>query len=109
MADGKGSPEALGVRCEWFCALAENLEDCVYAQDAGGRCVFANRALLDWLGRTEAEVLGVTDEGLWPPDLAAALAADRARVLVGELLEGEERLPRGNGLQTVRVRKHPLR
>jgi PAS domain S-box-containing protein len=111
MREEKGPAENLdapGARHGAFRVLADNLEQCVSIQDPSGRYLFANRAFLQWLGRTETEVLGATDEDLWPPDVAAALAADRPRVLAGQRLESEENRPRGSQTRTVHVLKLPL-
>jgi PAS domain-containing protein len=56
--------------------LIDNLPDCIYAKDTGGRKTLANRADLKNLRcQTEAEALGKTDFDFFSPEEAARFVA----------------------------------
>ncbi len=61
--------------------VIDNLPDAVYAKDAEGRKILANRADLTNIGKSEAEVLGRTDEDVFPAGTAAHFSADDRLVL----------------------------
>jgi PAS domain S-box-containing protein len=90
-------------------ALAESLEQCVFLLDAEGRYLAVNRSFCQWLGLSEAEVLGRGPLDLWPAPLAEAYAAADRRALAGERVEREEQRPRGRQTRTVRTLRVPLR
>ncbi len=90
-------------------ALAESLEQCVYLLDAEGRYLAVNRSFRQWLGLSEAEVLGRNSRDLWPGPLGEGYADDDRRALAGERVEREEQRPRGRQTRTVRTVLVPLR
>ena len=92
--------------------LIDNLPDGIYVKDLAGRRVLSNRADLHQIGLPEAEVLGKTDEELFPEDIAKGFTADdQAVMLSGQpLLNREERLINRFGYQIWQLTsKLPLR
>jgi CheY-like chemotaxis protein len=83
------------------------LPQCVCAYAADGRCLLANPALLRWLGRAEADVLGRSAFELWPADLALRETADLLLTLRGDHLEQWENRPDLSRPRTVRSVKFP--
>ncbi|CAG0932307.1 Sensor histidine kinase WalK [Thermoflexales bacterium] len=61
--------------------VLDNLPDAVYAKDRQGRKILTNRADLDNIGKSEAEVLGKTDVEVFPLQVAAQFEADDQSVL----------------------------
>ena len=99
---------ALRPGAEAFQALAEAVDQCVFTKDTTGRYVFINRTYCKWLSCTETEVVGRTVFDLWPPAVAAALAADDRRVLAGECVHKEEQRPNALELRTLKTVKVPV-
>ncbi len=80
--------------------LVDNLPDCIYAKDAGGRKILVNPGDLKNLGvKTEAEAIGKTDFDFFPKEVAAEFFKTEQRVLEkGEaLINQEEKVVRPNG------------
>jgi PAS domain S-box-containing protein len=91
-------------------SLTENLEQCIFLKDAELRFVAANSRFCELLGRTEAELIGMTDWDFFPPERASRYQADDRRILAdGKRLELEEQFPLGDMLRTVRVVKTPVK
>jgi PAS domain S-box-containing protein len=90
-------------------ALADAVDQCVYAQDAEGRLVVVNAHLARWLGRRAEDLLGRPAALLWPDDRAEQDTAEALRVLAGEQLEQQEWRPCPAGPRAVRTTKTPLR
>ncbi|MBN2393321.1 MAG: PAS domain S-box protein [Anaerolineae bacterium] len=103
--------EALAQERRLLRTLIDNLPDAIYAKDSEGRKTLANRADLDNIGLSEAEVLGKTDEELFPPEIAASFMADDQAVLSTgvPLLNRQEYLSNANGRELwQRTSKLPL-
>lgn len=78
-------------------------------RDREGRYLFANRSMLDSLGRTQEEVLNRTDRDLLPPDIARDIEESDAAVLrAAQPITREETLPTGDGEAEVITVKFPL-
>jgi PAS domain S-box-containing protein len=91
-------------------SLTENLEQCVFLKDEASRFVAANRRFCEVLGRTEAEVLGKTDQDFYPSELATKYQADDRRILAeGKVVELEEQNLMNGQMRTVRVVKTPVK
>ena len=60
---------------ELYHSLVDRLEQMVFRKDLGGRFVFVNERFCAWLGMDRGEILGKTDQDLFP-DLAARLRDD---------------------------------
>ena len=65
---------------ERFYGLINSIPDIIYFKDAEGRNMFVNKAFETMVGRSGADVIGRTDEEIFPPDLAAACKASDERV-----------------------------
>jgi PAS domain S-box-containing protein len=65
--------------------LIDNLPDSIYAKDAAGRKILANKANLKNIRcKTEAEAIGKTDFDFFPKDIAEKFWADDQKVIGGE-------------------------
>ena len=90
-------------------AIARSASEAIYAKDPEGRYVFCNPAAADLLGVRVEDVLGRTNEELFPPDVAARVSEDDRRALSGELTGGyEEVMPSPRGLVHLLSTKGPL-
>ncbi|GEM_PF-2322954 len=80
--------------------MVDHLPTSVYVKDLEGRKTLANQVCLSHMGvSSEAEALGKTDFEVYPPELAAAFAADDHFVLsTGQpIFNREERITRSDG------------
>jgi PAS domain S-box-containing protein len=81
----KVAEEALARERSLLRTLIDNLPDCIYAKDAGGRKILANPADLKNLHcESEAEAIGKTDFDLFPQELAEKFWAADQKVIQGE-------------------------
>lgn len=62
-------------------SLVDHLPMYVVRKDCAGRFQYANERYLQWLGRTLVEIVGRTDQDLYPAELAAKYRADDQRML----------------------------
>ncbi len=88
--------------------LVNAIPDLVYFKDGEGRYQIVNRALEASLGRSRAEILGKTDEGLLPPaTIAACRQSDQAVLRARAPVRSEEEYPQRNGevhyLETIKA------
>ncbi len=92
-------------------SLIENLPIHVLEKDREGRLTHVNPRYCELIGRPPEELLGLTDDDLFPPDLAAKYRADDLRVMeTGIPFEDvEEHQDPGAEKQFVHVFKAPLR
>ncbi len=90
-------------------AIARSASEAIYAKDPEGRYVFCNPAAAELLGVRVEDVLGRTNEQLFPPDVAARVSEDDRRALGGELTGSyEEVLPSPRGPVHLLSTKGPL-
>jgi two-component system, cell cycle sensor histidine kinase and response regulator CckA len=81
----------------------------VFAKDAAGRYIFVNREFVRLCRRTAADVLGRTDEEIFPPALATRFRHNDLRVLQERRgIEFEELADFGDGPRTYIASKFPL-
>lgn len=95
-------------------AIGDSTPDAVFAKDAEGRMLYANRATLAVYGLPAERVLGRNEAELWPdPAVAAALRANDARIMAqGEAERMEERIAdaaHGGAPRSFLSTKAPLR
>ena len=92
-------------------SLVDNLPLNLLIKDASGRRVFANRQYLDEWNMTLADIVGKTDDDLFPEELARKFSADDAEILrTGEIsCESEEHATRDGRLRWIERIKGPLR
>jgi diguanylate cyclase (GGDEF)-like protein/PAS domain S-box-containing protein len=70
--------------------VIEGTSDVVFVKDLDGRYLMMNGAGRTYLGRPLEEIIGRTDDDLYGPELAAAIAeADRRALRSGETIEHE--------------------
>ena len=106
----KRSEEALRHSEAIYHSLVESLPLSIVREDLQGRLIFANTRYCVNLGKTLEELLGKTDAGLFPPELAARQRQAVRRVLeTGSTLETvEERLEPDGAVRYVQVIRTPV-
>jgi PAS domain S-box-containing protein len=83
-------------------AIAEGSKDLMYAKDLDGRYTFLNRAYCQLHGLASADMLGQTDEALFPPAQAErARQAERQAVAAGVESTREEVLDTPGGARVM--------
>lgn len=70
-------------------SLTENLDQGVFLKDRDGRYVAANGSFCRSVGRTEAEVIGLTDTELFSDEEARVRAEDERQARIAGKVEGE--------------------
>ena len=89
--------------------VLDNTSALVFAKDSQGRYLFVNREFERVTGRRSADILGRTDEMVFPSDLAVRFRHNDLRVLREEhAIEFEEVADFGDGLRTFLSSKFPL-
>lgn len=91
-------------------SLVESLPQNVFAKDLEGRFTFSNRRYLQTEGKELAQIIGITDFELHPPELAVKYREDDRRVIESrQLFEAiEEHQPIDGVRSYVHVIKAPL-
>jgi PAS domain S-box-containing protein len=80
-----------------------------FAKDSRGRYLFVNREFERVTARTASEILGRTDDDIFPPELAARFRHNDLRVLLEKRsIQFEEAADFGEGLRTFISSKFPL-
>jgi len=93
-----------------YSSLVENLPLHVLRKDLQGRFTFANRSFCELLGKPLEGILGKTDLGFYPPELAEKYRRDDEHVaLTGELLEDVEQYQKAGETRYMQVMKSPVR
>ncbi|WP_028451465.1 PAS domain S-box protein [Chitinilyticum aquatile] len=91
-------------------AIANSSEDAIFAKDLDGRYILFNLAASQFVGKPLNEVLGLTDEDLFPPEQAAMLREyDRKAIREGRVCSFEETLQTSSGTLVFQATKGPLR
>ncbi|WP_434046470.1 MULTISPECIES: PAS domain-containing protein [Sorangium] len=93
-------------------SLLDLLPQNIFRSDLDGRCVFANRALVAFVGMSLEQLLGKTPFDLYPHELAEKYRQDDAHLLkTGETFETieEHRVPTTGEMIYVKVIKAPVR
>jgi PAS domain S-box-containing protein len=81
----------------------------VFAKDLNGRYLFVNRAFERIVGLPQREIVGKTTTDLFPPEVAATLMGNDARVIAaGNTITIEERVNIGGQTRTLLTNKFPL-
>ena len=82
VTERKRAEAALRAERELLRTLIDSMPDYIYAKDAQGRFTVANVAVAQGMGGTTPEgLVGKTDAGFYPPELAAQYRADEEQVL----------------------------
>ncbi len=92
-----------------FETVLETMSAAVFLKDADGQYLLMNQACQELLGVEDRDIVGLTDEDLFPPEVAKKAITDDQQVIEnGETIELEEEVPTAAG-NTVRLtRKSPV-
>ena len=91
-------------------AITDGTDDAIFAKDAEGRYMLANKAACKILGKPPNEIIGCNDTVLFPPEQAASImAVDRWFRSTGKIESNEEILQTSNGEAMLLSTKGPLR
>jgi PAS domain S-box-containing protein len=90
-------------------AISESSNDAIFAKDRKGRYLLCNREASRLMGRPVEAILGHDDRALFPPEQAAAIMANDARVMAEDRINTyEENLSTSDGAVTFLATKGPL-
>lgn len=90
--------------------IADSSDDAIFAKDREGRYLLFNRAASRFVGKSDQEVLGQDDRGIFPPEQADFLIAVGRRVMDRGVTEtNEEILDTAEGPRVFSATKGPLR
>lgn len=90
-------------------AIAEGSTDVIYAKDAAGRYLFANREFSRVVAKTRAEVLRRDDTAIFQPvDAERLMDSDREVINAGQVVTSEETLRTIGGIRTFLTTRGPL-
>ncbi len=110
ISDRKQAELALKSSQALYSSLVENLPVFVVRKDRSGKIEYANKALCDFFGMDESQVIGKTDFDFFPAELAQEYRDDDLRVMeTGETFEDIEENQHGNESRFFEVRKVPVR
>lgn len=90
-------------------AIFESAQDSIFVKDPDLRYVSVNPALEKLFGLTEDDIIGLTDEELFGPEVAAQHRDEDVRVLAGEVLNMQGTKKIQGRARTFDVIKAPLR
>ncbi|MHB8908967.1 MAG: sensor domain-containing diguanylate cyclase [Syntrophales bacterium] len=94
--------ESGGLLCR---ALLDTADEIIFLKDESFRYLIVNRALLDFLGLSEAEIIGRTDDELMTAETAEACqATDRQALSTGQVVVAEQTI----GKRIYETRKFPI-
>jgi len=90
-------------------SILDNATAVIYLKDPDGRYLLTNRYFDALFNKQGIDVLGKTDDSLFPDDIAEAVRSTDQKVLTtGVSLETEELIPHEDGLHTYLSVKFPL-
>ncbi|WP_158598069.1 response regulator [Noviherbaspirillum saxi] len=91
-------------------AIIDTSTTIIYVKDLDGCYMLVNRRFEELFGGPDRNLLGLTDDEIFPPEIAKALRAiDEQIIASGAGLECEEVLPHGDELHTYILVTSPLR
>lgn len=92
-----------------FQTVLNTMSAAIFLKDTDGEYLLMNRAGRELLNMDDKNIVGLTDDDLFPPDVAEAARSDDRRVIEnGDVIETEETIPTNAG-DTVRLtRKSPV-
>ena len=92
-----------------FETVLETMSAAVFLKSVDGEYQLMNRACRELFGVEEGEADGLTDEDLFPPEVAQQARTDDERIITtGEMIEIEETIPMADGFSTRLTRKSPV-
>ena len=90
--------------------LLNNTSSVIYIKDTSGKYVFVNHKFENLFHLTNSEIIGYTDQDIFPPEIAITFRTNDLKTLGLEApLEIEEQLPHDDGKHTYISVKFPLR
>ncbi|MCU0784145.1 MAG: PAS domain-containing protein [Verrucomicrobia bacterium] len=81
IAQPKAADQALQTSEQFLRSLIESLPQNIIRKDLAGRVTFANGVACRTLGKSMDQLIGKTDDDLFPPELAAKYRSDDAQVI----------------------------
>ncbi len=110
VTDRRRIEDALRRSREQLQAILDNTAAVIYAKDTQGRYILINRQYETLFHVTAQQIMGKTDQDLFPKEMAEAFGANDRRVLeAGAPLAFEERVLQDDGVHTYISVKFPLR
>ena len=90
-------------------AILETGRDCIFLKDDQSRLTQVNPAMERLMGRSRKEMIGRSGADLFGESTGARISKIDRRVLAGETVEAEIRVPVAGDLRTMHVVKSPVR
>lgn len=110
ISERKQAERALRASEERFRTIMDNSPALIFIKDVEGRYLQVNRQFETVFHLSNRQVIGKTDEEVFPPELAMAFQSNDRKVWeAGTSMEFEETAPHDDGLRTWLVVKFPLR
>jgi PAS domain S-box-containing protein len=110
ITERKRAEEALRASQELLQAIWNNSPACIFIKDRQGHYLDFSPLFLSLPSLPREQILGKTDEEIFPPEQAAAYRANDRRVLEeNRPIEFEETVEQTDGIHTSIVQKFPLR
>ena len=110
ITERKRAEEALREQTELLRGITGSTPDLIYAKEASGRLIMANKATLDVYGHTEETAIGRLDSELYDTlEADAVMANDRSVMQSGGTETFEEIITSPRGKRTFLTTKNPLR
>lgn len=92
-----------------FETVLETMSAAVFLKDVDGQYLLMNQACRELFGVDDQEIVGLTDDDLFPPEIATQISRDDQRVIESdETIELEEELPMVEGNAVRLTRKSPV-
>ena len=89
--------------------VLETMSAAVFLKDADGQYLLMNQACQELLDVDDGDIVGLTDEDLFPPEVAEKAITDDQQVIEnGEIIELEEEVPTATGNSVRLTRKSPV-
>lgn len=89
--------------------VIENSSAAISVKDIAGRYILANQRAISDIGSSLEQIIGKTDDDLFPPEFASVFRETEQEVIEsGRPVEREEFIPRPDGLHTYLSVKFPL-
>ncbi len=107
----RASLQGLAASRQLLAAVVDGTTDAVFVKDAEGRYLMVNDAATGFVGLTREQILGRTDEDIFPPASAAQVRAQDQSVMVGGVTRSHEEFLHNKAGQTLvfHVTKGPWR
>ena len=110
VTERKQAQQALADRTELLNGVLEGTTDAIFVKDLNGRLLLANATCAALARSTPEQLVGKTDEELFPPDVAAAIRQlDKAVIAGGSPIQLEESIPVAGEPRVFLTLKAPLR